>query len=303
MTFIRGSGSVAAAADFAAGLGRLNFAALALVYERPFLGILYMWSSTIGYSTQFQARVPWACRMVLHWIAKRIGQDLGRLQPSSSIARTPTSSGPMELFRSDAKATEKGAWIGGWEYKGGIPAKQARWFAFEVDPIIFPWLFIKKDLMRIIAGLELLGTIICVMCFGGNGQYEGVLAGSTDNQSNTFSVRKLLSTKYPLTILLMELSEQLRTREATLSLKWLERESNQEADDLTNCCFDKFSLERRIEIDQSRLEFLVLADINVASAELYQDLLKEKGATPGSRATATASRTKAQDRLRWRDPW
>ena len=49
------------------------------------------------------------------------------------IAQHPSLGTKIELFRSDARATDKGAWIGGWEFKGGQDPKNARWFAFEVD--------------------------------------------------------------------------------------------------------------------------------------------------------------------------
>jgi len=52
-------------------------------------------------------------------------------------------------------------------------------------------------------------TIICIMVYGSEGSLTGCFTGGTDNQSNTFATRKLLSTKFPLTILIMELSEQL----------------------------------------------------------------------------------------------
>ena len=41
-------GSSVVARDMYEGLGRLGFAAIALDWERPFLGPLYAWSSAIG---------------------------------------------------------------------------------------------------------------------------------------------------------------------------------------------------------------------------------------------------------------
>jgi hypothetical protein len=50
-------------ADMCSGLGRLNYAAQALFYERAFLGILYLWTSTVVRSGQSWATIPWAVRI------------------------------------------------------------------------------------------------------------------------------------------------------------------------------------------------------------------------------------------------
>ena len=56
--------------DFLAATGRLNFAARALVYERPFLGIIYSWISTVFRTKVKRARLPWAIALVVGWIAR-----------------------------------------------------------------------------------------------------------------------------------------------------------------------------------------------------------------------------------------
>ena len=287
-------------ADFSAGLGRLNFAALALIHERPFLGLLYAWSAVIGHSATQFFKIPWACQICLFWFSRRVQQENGRLQQASTISRPLSDLSQIELFRSDAKATESGGWIGGWEYLGGQDPSKARWWAFQVDAGIFPWLFVKKDPKRIIAALEMLATIICIMVFPREGNVIGCFTGGTDNQSNTHSVKKLLSTKYPLTILLMELSEQLRLRNSSLNLRWVPRELNQEADDLTNNRFDRFHEDLRIPIIQEDLDFLVLKDINKAAGDLFAEICeKKKNKEPKTKIR----KTKVTDRLKWRSPW
>ena len=293
-------------ADFIAGLGRLNFAASALVYEKPFLGLLYVWSAALQRTHLQLARLPWAVRIVLHWISSRLMQEYGRLQNAVSIARPLNHRHHIELFRADAKATEQGAWIGGWEYKGGLPSNQARWFAYEVDRNVFPWLFSKKDPKRVIAGLELLATILCIILFGVEGDYEGGMYGSTDNQGNTYAVSKLMSTKFPLTILLMEMSEQLRSRNAVLGLSWLPRESNTEADDLTNGKFDRFDAALRVDITSEILDqFKVLPSIQTVSQDLYNAIVKEKENKKGKPTEEVFVRKKLsiKERLKWREPW
>ena len=286
-------------ADFSSALGRLNFSTMALIHEKPFLGILYAWSSSIGFSDAV-FRLPWAVRMILFWLSKRLGEEKGRLMDSCMIAQHPSLGTKIELFRSDAKATDKGAWIGGWEFKGGQDPKNARWFAFEVDKSVFPWLFVKKDPKRIIASLEMLATVVCIMLFGSTGTLEGIFTGGTDNQSNTFSVQKLISTKFPLTILLMELSEQLRTRNASLSLRWVPRLDNQPADDLTNNKFDLFESSLRIDIDPAKLPFLVLPVLNDSASKLFNAIVEEKKLKIARQPVLKRS---IKDRLKWKSPW
>jgi len=143
-------------------------------------------------------------------------------------------------------------------------------------------------------------TIICIMVFGSEGSITGCFTGGTDNQSNTFATRKLLSTKFPLTILIMELSEQLRTRNSALSLRWEPREQNQAADDLTNLNFSKFDEKHRIPLEPAKLNLLVLGKLNQAAGELYKDLLKEKEnkLSSGSIHKSATPKRKVTERLK-----
>ncbi len=78
------------------------------------------------------------------------------------------------------------------------------WFSEKLQRSWAEWLFAKKDLKRIIAPLELLATLVAVRLWtGNNGTSKGVcwVRAGTDNQSNTFAVSKMMSTKYPLTLL------------------------------------------------------------------------------------------------------
>ena len=143
------------------------------------------------------------------------------------------------------------------------------------------------------------------MVYGSEGSLTGCFTGGTDNQSNTFATRKLLSTKFPLTILIMELSEQLRTRNSALSLRWEPREQNQAADDLTNLDLSKFDEKHGIPLEPAKFNFLVLGELNQAAGALYEDLLKEKEnkLSPGSIHESATPKRKVTERLKWKDPW
>ena len=65
---------------------------------------------------------------------------------------------------------------------------------------------------------------------------EGLLTVgcATDNQGNAFLVDRLMTTKYPFGVILIELCHQLPLRQAVLRAQWVPRDQNEEADALTN---------------------------------------------------------------------
>ena len=62
----------------------------------------------------------------------------------------------------------------------------------------------------------------------------------TDNKGNTFALLKGVSNKYPLTILLMELAEELRSKDLSMDLEWVRRDENTVVDDLSNGKYEAF---------------------------------------------------------------
>ena len=182
------------------------------------------------------------------------------------------------VFFTDAKATEQGAWIGGFlQSKDGSIIS---WFSEEVQESWAPWLFIRKDPKRVIAALELLATLVAVRLWA-NGLQKGgkgrcwVRAG-TDNQGNSYAVSRLMSTKYPLTVLIMELSETLRARNCELDLQWIPREQNQLADDLTNQVFTKFPLDCRVQFVGGDTKWIVLEKLMEKAKGFHLELATEK---------------------------
>ena len=91
-----------------------------------------------------------------------------------------------------------------------------------------------------IASLDLLGVLVGVMVLmlevGDPGESPGSisLTCGTDNQGNMYLMDKLLTTKHPFGVVLMELSTQLGRRGATLRADRIPRLQNEEADALTD---------------------------------------------------------------------
>ena len=78
------------------------------------------------------------------------------------------------------------------------------------------------------------------------------MAGITDNLGNTFVTSRLMTSKFPMVGVLLELAEQLRRREMVLNLEWAPRGQNTEADALTNGNFAAFSEARRVQMPLKR---------------------------------------------------
>ena len=278
--------------DFACGLGRLGFGANALSWERPFLGPLYAWSSATR-GRKGGLRLPVMLRSILGWMSLRFRSG-DRLQAPMPLA--PAWREASLSFFSDAKAEETQAWIGGYLWDG---QSALQWYAMEVREDWAPWAFIKKDLKRTIASLELLGTLICVKLWGAkmseSGRGSGYLTGGTDNQGNSYAVSKLMSTKFPLPLLLMELSETLRKGEQCLDLSWVPREKNQWADDLTNQKFDRFCLSKRLILDGTQIDWIILDSLLKSAAEFHAELVMAKRKEPAS----GYQKSKKKRRTKW----
>ena len=180
------NGSVTAR-DMSQGLGRLGFAAIALDWERPFLGPLYAWSSAIQGKTG-PMKLPVMLKNLLGWLADTFeGGD--RLQKPD---RGVQGAIPL-VFYTDAKAEDGRAWIGG--FLEISPICQGPWFSLEVEKDWAPSAFLKGDTKKVIAALELLATLIGVRLWVPDGKTKQTtrvaIKGYTDNQSNESLQRSL----------------------------------------------------------------------------------------------------------------
>ena len=286
--------------DFSCALGRLGFGANALSWERPFLGPMYSWSAATR-GKHGSLTVPVMIRVILRWLAERF-QEGGRLQEPMTLTGTP---GKVELtFFSDAKAENGKAYVGGYLWNGH---EVLSWYAAEVLPSWAPWAFIKNDPQRTIASLELLGTLLCVKLWGskmsGQSRSAGSITGATDNQGNTYAVTKLMSTKFPLPILLMELSETLRLGSVFLDLHWVPRERNQWADDLTNGEFKHFPMDRRQALDAHAIQWHVLGKLLEVAQAFHDEMVMEKGAAKQRRGGGHVSSGTVRKAKRARTKW
>ena len=210
-----------------------------------------------------------------------------------------------EAFRADAKAEGQTVVVGGWECLGGTRPSAVRWFSVVLNRENAEWAFSKGEPFRVVAALELYATLVSVVVFADQWPKDSCglisLVGTTDNGGNPHVLTRLMSSKFPLVVVLAELAEQLRSRGLSLDLRWAPRDQNEEADDLTNMEFGRFKASQRIVVDIKEMRWIVLGDLMEKAKDLYQEVLAikssrhEEGGFP--------RREKPGQRLRERDPW
>ena len=213
-----------------------------------------------------------------------------------------------EMFRLDAKAEGDTVAIGGWRCKGVANTKEASWFAISLNRRNAPWAFQKGEAFRTIASLELLGVLAGLMILVPDEDLRGSeragllrISCGTDNLGNTYLLDRLITTKYPLGVVLMEVAHQCHRKGLTLRADWVPRLENQEADDLTNMEFKSFDPKKRINVRLEDLKFGVLNDLFKVGDDYLVELEKVKAQ---KRAQVEVKRRRlAGDSLRERDPW
>ena len=257
------------------GLGRLQFIAGPVEYVRPFLGPLYAWA-WIG--PRFaKPKLPVMLVLILKYLATELKGD-------HMMVCEASTEDLGEVFRLDAKADNGSVAIEGWRIPKSGKTMDATWFALELTRATAPWAFARGEPFRTIASLELLGTLVSLVVLVPLSERRGDVAAtvsltcSTDNQGNSFLLDKLLTTRYPLGVVLMELAHQMKKRRMALRARWLPRLQNQEADDLTNFELRHFDPKKRIQIE--------LADLGL---DLMHSLFEEAAALVGMALLDTSS--------------
>ena len=137
------------------------------------------------------------------------------------------------------------------------------------------------------------------------------VTAATDNLGNGFVLDKLMSTKFPLYLILMELSLQLERADLLMSVAWRPRSENEEADALTNEVFDAFSPELRVDLVWESLDLLALPRLTAAATSLFEATAAERRRGGQGAATEAAEQPVAQHQrparrrapLREREPW
>ena len=118
---------------------------------------------------------------------------------------------------------------------------------------------------------------------------------STDNQ------------KYPLGVILVELSCQLGIRQSAMRANWIPRLQKEESDSLTKSDYMHFSEKNRIPVNLDELPFVVLRDLSevgegyIAEREALKATEKKRRASEGD--TDKKRKKKVSGTLRVKKPW
>ena len=229
--------------------GRLGFTAQVLPWLRPLLAPGYAWLSAIHRGST--VRVPELVALVCVFIRQKFMDGLRKIPCITEEVNRG------ELFRTDAKCEKGRVVLGGWLLGDRGDPKQADWFSLSLSPDQAPWLFKGEDSESSWASTtaELLASLVALKTFdlGAKtikGPWAHILCcgGGTDNKATTQLVRRRLSTKWPVMLVLMDYLDFCESRCLRCQLDWRPRDTNIEADQLTNEDFSSFDPKRRILI-------------------------------------------------------
>ncbi len=287
--------------EFREGLGRLGFVVGALAYDAPFLSPLYSYAAVV--KTSHYRILPTFVRLTMAYLASRIRRrrSYSCAQHGSALARGP---------RVDAMAEQGRIGIGGWlpqaDDQGNLRTDLSPWFATTLDQSSAPWAFTRGGQpFRVISALEAFGTLLSIRAFSpwlkGVGRGTLMLKAYSDNQGNTSALNKLSTTKYPLNVVTMELASTLEDLGLQLDLRWVPRDLNEEADNLSKGIYTGFEPSRRVPLAVEEVKWHVLDEFMKLGANFCQETkrLREQH----HQGPAHGSKRRRGDRLRDREPW
>eukprot|EP00435_Cladocopium_sp_Y103_P049925 s2541_g15.t1 len=245
---------VVAHRSFVELVGRLVYASQVLTWLRSFLSPLHAWKAAIAPGTV--ATMPRMVSVVLLFISSMLQDGYHR-----TSGKSPTKK-EGQAFRTDAKCEEGRVVLGGWETGRACDPSKARWFALEVLPGDAPWLFEKEKVEAMSTTAELLASLVALEVFGffeGKAPPSKVLVeAGTDNLATEHISHKDASNKFPLALVQAQLALKCFLYGIVFRLEWRPRETNVEADALTNLDFGKFDLNLRQNVRWSDLDWKLL---------------------------------------------
>jgi len=290
--------------EFTAGLGRAAYSCSALEYDRPFLAPLYTFAAL--HPLDSQQPLPTYVLTVLQFLRDRL--LVRRMYPCAQPVVDLE-----EAIRVDAKAEGETATIGGWlprrDESGNLSLARSPWFFVALSEESAPWAYEKdKQPFRVVASLEALAVLVAVLTLtspiaGSTRRGTVVMPMMTDNRGNSFALSRLMSTKYPLCILVMELAVALEERSLALSAEWAPREWNAEADAITNRRFEGFAEENRVPFDMCSCPWRVLNTLLDDGRRFYQDAQARRAAVTRGPAPGKKRKGGKRQSLKETDPW
>ncbi|CAE7249029.1 unnamed protein product [Symbiodinium sp. CCMP2592] len=206
---------------------------------------------------EHRRQVTWTVILTLLYLERTLDEFTFKVNP----CRKPKHQ--VAGFRTDAKCADGFVVLAGWELSDDT--KTSKWFSLRLTPGDAPYLFDQEGKSQWASGsAELLATLAALHIFGyltasvDRKELDIECAADTDNQGNSRLLKKGSSTKWPLMLINMQLSDLLFRSSLKLLLRWRPRDENQYADQLTNEIFTNFSDEHRIACTYSDLPLSLL---------------------------------------------
>ena len=277
-------------------LGRMQYAYGVLRWDRPFLAPLY----TLVHSGGPEERLPLPpfVSSAMRWLRDR-------LQIRRSIPCGRQTIQGHGIFRVDAKAEGNDVALGGWmpHYldDGKVDLARSPWFSVALTAETAPWAFVHGEPYKTVASLELLATVMGLMLFSPAVPDDTVkmdvvsVSSLTDSSVASAVLSKGATTSFRLCVIAMEAAAQMEALRLDLTLQWIPRDANEEADALSNLRFEGFSPEQRLEASLDRLPLMVLPLLLEDALAFHA--VPRKTRPPWRRAG------RARKRLRETDPW
>ena len=183
--------------EFRTGLGKMSFACGALAYDRPLLAPLFAFSSFCPFSS---ARpVPLYVSCVASYLASSIER---RRHYPSATKQFNTEHSPRVDARAEGQTVCLGGWLPKKDENGKISKWLSPWYALELTEATAPWAYCRAgEPYRTIAALEAMAVLLSVIAFGSempsSQRSHTTVTGVTDNRGNSFSLSRLVSTRFP----------------------------------------------------------------------------------------------------------
>ena len=198
---------------FAEFLGRLGFVSRVLCWMKPHLVPLYTWSAALDKGTV--ATMPKMVRLVCLYLQQQL-----MARSFMYFCRRPVTI-PGDLFRTDAKYASGKVTFGGYHLHNG------QWFSLSVGPIEALYLFKENgDSQWASAPSELLAVIVALWCFDflkDSNERRSIdlwAQGGTDNRSIEQMVKKSATTRWPLVLVNVQLSDCVMRAGLRVGLVW-----------------------------------------------------------------------------------
>ena len=125
----------------------------------------------------------------------------------------------------------------------------------------------------------------------------------TDNRGNGAALNKQMTSRYPTSAILMEMSVFLKRMGIKALVEWAPREGNRHADALANGSYEGFDPALRIPVDARHLQWDVLPQALLWGKEAEDVFQKTKTAGRLPLRNQKLKKRRVDTRLRITDPW